>query len=82
MNLFRCSDNRKNDWTIQSGSISTDGLFLNVDAGFDTGDFRAYCYQQEIVDNIASKPRNGNEEGDLFDELLYQFRFVIERTNA
>ena len=68
--------------TIQSGRISTDGLFLNADAGFDTGDFRAYCYQQEIVGNIALNPRNSDGEGHLFDELLYQFRFVIERTNA
>ena len=68
--------------SIQSGRISTDGLFLNVDAGFDTGDFLAYCYQQELIGNIASNPRNGDQEGHLFDELLYQFRFVIERTNA
>ena len=68
--------------SIQSGRISTDGLFLNADAGFDTGDLRDYCYQQQIVGNIASNPRNGGEEVYLFDELLYQFRFVIKRTNA
>ncbi len=53
--------------TIQSGKISTDGLFLNADAGFDTSDFRAYCFQQEIVGNIASNPRNGDGQEHLFD---------------
>ncbi len=53
--------------TIQSGKISTDGLFLNADAGFDASDFRAYCFQQEIVGNIASNPRNGDGQEYLFD---------------
>lgn len=68
--------------TIQTCGIATDGLFLNADAGFDTEDFRAYCYQHDIVGNIAQNPRNGDKEEHLFDELLYECRFVIERTNA
>ena len=67
---------------IQSCGIATDELFLNADAGFDVKDFRCYCYQQEIVDNIDQNRRNGDVEEHLFDELLYKCRFVVERTNA
>ena len=67
---------------IQSCEIATDGLFLNADAGFDLKDFRVFCYQQEIVDNIDQNRRNGDMEEHLFDELLYKCRFVVERTNA
>jgi len=68
--------------SIQSCGIATNGLFLNADAGFDTEDFRTYCCQHEIVGNIAQNPRNGDAEEHLFDDLLYEYRFVIERTNA
>lgn len=66
---------------IEKSDINTDGLFLNADAGFDTKEFREYCVSKDIV-NIAINPRNGKNEGNLFDELLYKYRFVIERTNA
>ncbi len=67
---------------MQSYGIATDGLFLNADAGFDAGDFRAYCYRHGIVGNIAQNPRNEGTTEHLFDELLYECRFVVERTNA
>lgn len=67
---------------IQSSNISTDGLFLNADAGFDTEDFRKFCYKNDIFDNIDMNTRNGQENDHIFDELLYKCRFVIERTNA
>ena len=68
--------------SIEAADILTEGLFLNADAGFDTREFRELCDSREIVPNIAMNPRNGNEEESLFDDLLYQGRFVIERTNA
>ena len=70
--------------SIQLADIPVDGLFLNADAGFDTTDFRSYCYANEIFDNIDKNKRNGNvyESQTVFDELLYKTRFVIERTNA
>ncbi len=67
---------------IQQSNISTDGLFLNADAGFDTKEFRVSCFRNDIIDNIAFNKRNGDENESIFDELLYQQRFVIERTNA
>ena len=70
--------------SIQAADIPVNGLFMNADSGFDTSDFRDFCYTNEIIDNIAINPRNGNQyEGyTVFDELLYQCRFVVERTNA
>ena len=63
-------------------NISTDGLFLNADAGFDTEAFRKYCFKNGIVDNIDINHRNGSDYEHLFDDLLYKCRFVVERTNA
>ena len=37
---------------LKNSNIRLDGLFLNADAGFDTTEFREYCYKNEIVDNI------------------------------
>jgi len=75
---------RKMIRSIQLADIPVEGLFLNADSGFDTADFRSYCYANEIFDNIDRNKRNGNsyESNTAFDELLYKFRFVIERTNA
>jgi transposase len=67
---------------IQSSNISTDGLFLNADAGFDVEGFLAFFYWNDIIDNIDKNKRNGSESEHLFDSLLYKCRFVVERTNA
>ncbi len=68
---------------IQKSDILTEGLFLNADAGFDTTQFRSYCFRNEVIDNIDRNKRNGHPGGDyIFDSLLYKCRFVVERTNA
>ena len=70
---------------LQKVSIDYKGLFLNADAGFDTTSFRAYCERKEIIANIDENKRNQQKECDrdyCLDELLYEDRFVIERTNA
>lgn len=68
--------------SIKAADINTEGLFMNADAGFDTTEFRNYCDGHEIVGNIDQNKRNGEQAEYLFDDLLYQCRFVIERTNA
>ena len=73
---------RKMFGSIQTSKIRIDGLFLNADAGFDTCEFRKYCAEEEIIGNIDQNNRNGGTEEYFFDELLYQCRFIIERTNA
>lgn len=62
--------------------IRIDGLFLNADSGFDTHEFRDACFIRDIIGNIDQNTRNGDQKDVLFDEELYQKRFVIERTNA
>ena len=46
---------------IESAQIDTKGLFLNADSGFDTQEFRGYCFQNEIIDNIDQNKRNGKQ---------------------
>lgn len=79
-NLVTTVDKMFND--IHSSNINTDGLFLNADAGFDIDDFRSFCNRFGIIDNIHLNKRNGCESENVFDQLLYKCRFVIERTNA
>jgi hypothetical protein len=67
---------------IQNSHIAIEGLFLNADSGFDTIDFRILCQECEIFDNIYANKCNGIENLSFFDELLYEQRFVIERTSA
>ena len=67
---------------LESNGIPTDGLFLNADSGFDTEDFRRYCSEKEIFGNIDQNKRNSADNEYFFDDLLYECRFVVERTNA
>lgn len=67
---------------IHKSGIRTDSLFLNADAGFDTEDFRVFCLKNEIIANVVKNKRNGSTKEYLFDEQLYEDRYVIERTNA
>ena len=68
--------------SFQASKIPVDGLFLNADAGFDTKEFRNQLDELGIIDNIDNNKRNGMNDASFIDELLYQKRFVIERTNA
>ena len=69
---------------LQEAGIETEGLFLNADAGFDSGGFRSLCAGMKTEANIASNPRNGRSDGEYvyFDEELFKRRTVIERANA
>lgn len=69
--------------TLEKSAIGMDGLFINADAGFDTEKFRDRCQAKGIIANIAENKRNGDGKDDhYFDELLYEQRYCIERTNA
>jgi hypothetical protein len=67
---------------IEASNIAIEGLLLNADSGFDSKEFMEYCVSKDIIGNIAFNPRNGSNEDYLFDDILYRYRFVIERTNA
>lgn len=63
--------------------ISVDGLFNNADQGFDGKKFRKVCEDNGVIANVPVNHRNGSLGEDCYyDDLLYQERFVIERTNA
>lgn len=64
--------------------ISSNGLFMNADAGFDSISFREFCDGLHIMANIDINKRNSkNADFDyLVIEELYKERFVVERTNA
>ena len=70
---------------IQAKGLSTDGLFLNADPGFDSKELREISDQYGIIPNVKENKRNSSvdsNEGYLFDNELYKDRYVIERTNA
>lgn len=70
---------------LKQSNISVEGWFLNTDAGFDSKEFRLACEEQGIILNCPCNRRRAKQIEDdapLFDELMYEQRFVIERTNA
>ena len=69
---------------MQAIGLETDGLFMKADAGFDSKDFRKYCNQNGIIDNIDINKRNSKtiDYEYLLDDKLYKERFAVERTNA
>ncbi len=69
--------------TLGAADIGVNRLFINVDAGFDSKDFRKSCNKKEMNANICRNNRNGNNDSDnYFDQELYDLLFAIERTNA
>ncbi|MFZ9204147.1 MAG: IS5 family transposase [Candidatus Fonsibacter ubiquis] len=69
--------------TLEQANIQVAGLFLNADAGFDSKEFRICCEKKEINANVCFNKRNGDADRDeYFDQLLYNERYKIERTNA
>jgi transposase len=69
--------------TLKQANIAVEGLFLNADAGFDSKSFRDCCESKEIHANICFNKRNGEADRDeYFDQVLYNERYTIERTNA
>ena len=68
---------------MAKANIRMDGIFLNADAGFDCSPFRSMLKSYGVVANICINKRNGTANDNVvFDELLYQERYSIERTNA
>lgn len=70
--------------TFDNVSINKEGLFLNGDAGFDDTTLRKICEQNGIISNFSFNRRNSkvNDREEIFDNLLYQARSVIEHSFA
>lgn len=69
---------------LSNADIAVDGLFCNLNAGFDGKDLRNTLASKGIIPNVCPNPRNGGETTEewLYDELMYKQRWKIERTNA
>ncbi|ROT02201.1 IS5 family transposase [Lepagella muris] len=69
---------------LREASIRTDGLFCNLDAGFDGKSLRTALDSHNVISNVCPNRRNGGETEDeyLFDEQMYSERWIVERTNA
>ncbi len=52
--------------SLHQSNIKIEGLFLNADAGFDSMDFREFCFADGIIPNIAINYRNGTNSDDIF----------------
>lgn len=69
--------------TLKQAGIALNGLFLNLDSGFDAENLRTKSASMHIIVNIAHNKRNsGAYNNHYFDEELYKERYAIERTNA
>ena len=69
---------------LAASGIRVDGLFINADAGFDSEAFRQVCSRLGIELNVPRNYRGANQIDDdtFFDELMYEQRYAVERTNA
>lgn len=69
---------------LEQAGISSKGLFLNADPGFDSEELLTICAEKEIELNVKENRRNKKEcdEYRYFDEELYKRRTKIEHANA
>ncbi len=69
---------------LSDAAISVDGLFCDLDAGFDGKELRKALLSRGITPNVCPNPRNGGEatEDWFYDEEMYKHRWKIERANA
>ena len=63
---------------MEQAQISTNGLFLNTDAGFDVEALRKTCWSKDIIANIDFNRRNtkNTDSKPLLDDLLYKERCI------
>ena len=69
---------------LSTSGIAVDGLFSNLDAGFDGDNLRIALDSHGIISNVCPNIRNGTDSSEiyLFDEEMYRERWIVERTNA
>ena len=69
---------------LARSGIRVDGLFINADAGFDNETFRHACGRLGIELNVPRNYRGASQIDDdtYFDELMYEQRYAVERTNV
>ena len=84
-NLFEIED-RLDEIVCQlsAADIAVDGLFCDLDAGFDGKELRCALISYGIIPNVCPNHRNGGESREewIYDEEIYKHRWKIEHTNA
>jgi len=53
-----------------------------VGTGFDTKEFRNYCFSKDMIANIDVNEKSGMDHDYIFDEIPYKEPFTAERTNT
>lgn len=74
----------------KEAGIDLSGVFLNADPGFDSATLKQACEEKEIILNVKENKRNKKQGGEesyedgthVFDDILYEKRFVVEQANA
>lgn len=69
---------------LSASGIAVDGLFSNLDTGFDGENLRIALGSHGIISNVCPNRRNGADSSEeyMFDEEMYKERWIVERTNA
>lgn len=85
-NLYYIDDHfQEITYILEKDEISTEGLFVNFDAGFDSENLRNITTSEGIIANICANKRNQKSPSGTkyyFDKKLYKERYAIERSNA
>ena len=70
---------------LQEAGVDLRGVFMNADAGLDAQVLGEVCSEKEREVNMDINPTNAQQPQEqylYFDEVLYQERYVVERTHA
>ena len=69
---------------LLNAGIPVDGLFCNLDAGFDGRALRLALDKHGVVSNVCPNRRNGADSYAeyCFDKEMYCERWMVERSNA
>ena len=64
---------------LTKADIAVDGLFCNLDAGFDGKQLRSALTSYGMIPNVCPNPRNGGENTEewLYDEEMYKHRWKM-----
>ena len=69
---------------LSAAAIAVDGLFCDLDAGFDGKELRSALISYGIIPKVCPNPRNGGDSTEewIYDDEMYKHRWKNERTNA
>lgn len=63
--------------TLAEAKISTDGLFINADSGFDSKQFRSICKKWRVFPNVAFNYRNGENKDESLLDIYFTNKDIV-----